>query len=127
MNKVAFISAFVPSIEKEERPRKKLRPAASLNTITVLNDCGIAAYLIGNYEEAEKLFSQALCRIDVRFLCASIQSSLDIFSKKQDTATAWKQVDCPDTQKVMRSIDLKGEDSIQITNLSLHLSTARVR
>jgi tetratricopeptide (TPR) repeat protein len=70
-----------PSIEIGERPCKKLRPSASVNTVTILAENGISSFKSGNHDEAEKSFRQALCRVDVSFLCTSIQSSLNNIAK----------------------------------------------
>jgi tetratricopeptide (TPR) repeat protein len=54
--------------EIETRPRKKLRPEATIDTVLLLTEIGITNYHLGDHSKAEQCFSQALCRVDTTFL-----------------------------------------------------------
>ena len=61
----------------DDRPQKRLKVISPvLDSVAVLNDCGITSFCKENYVEARQCFSQALSGIDVEFLCESIQSSI---------------------------------------------------
>jgi tetratricopeptide (TPR) repeat protein len=73
MNKTIRSNSYTPCVE---RPMKKIRTVATVDTVAMLNDMGISNFSTGDYAAAQKCFSQALCRFDVRFLCSHIHSSL---------------------------------------------------
>ena len=82
MNKIVRRVSLVSASEKSTRPRKKLRPSASVDTLAILTETGISKFRSGLYDEAEKCFSQALCRIDVKYLCDSVQTAICGFSSE---------------------------------------------
>ena len=61
----------------EGRPRKRVKLQRSLRAAITLNDRGVDAWARNDFQQAEKYFSQALCRVDVGFLCQSMQHSID--------------------------------------------------
>jgi tetratricopeptide (TPR) repeat protein len=77
MNSTIEPSSYAPSLqemEKIERPQKKMKSAATIDTVSLLTDIGISNFLLGKHEKAEKCFSQALCKVDGDLLCNESQS-----------------------------------------------------
>jgi len=68
-----------PRLSPLDRPRKRVKVQRSLRSAITLNERGVNAWLNGDFREAEKYFSQALCRVDVGFLCNAIQVSIDTY------------------------------------------------
>jgi len=62
--------------DETERPKKKIRPASTIDTMNSLNTCGIEALQEGKFLQAEQYWMEALCRVDVGYLCETIQSSM---------------------------------------------------
>jgi tetratricopeptide (TPR) repeat protein len=80
MNNTVEPSSYAPSLqemEKIERSRKKMKPAATIDTVSLLTDIGISNFLLGRHEKAEKCFSQALCRVDGSLICNESLSIID--------------------------------------------------
>jgi tetratricopeptide (TPR) repeat protein len=75
-----------------ERPRKKARLSACVDTISLLTQMGLTKFEIGEHGEAEKCFSQALTRGDFHFLCAHIQSSIHIFTERPEKVPGERDV-----------------------------------
>lgn len=69
----------------EMRPRKRSKHTASVHATIMLNEQGVLAFQSKNFTDAERYFSQALCRVDVGFLCNAIQSSLDSCLPRYDS------------------------------------------
>jgi tetratricopeptide (TPR) repeat protein len=84
MNKTIRSNTYPPYVE---RPMKKIRTVATVDTVAMLNDTGISNFSTSDYEAAEKCFSQALCRFDVLFLCSHIHSSLQRKSCESSTTS----------------------------------------
>ena len=87
MNKTSRSNSYPLYVE---RPTKKIRTVATVDTLAMLNDMGISNFSTSNYKAAEKCFSQALCRLDVRFLCSHIHSSLQMKSCESSTTSTIK-------------------------------------
>jgi tetratricopeptide (TPR) repeat protein len=97
---------MVPSIEiSEQLPCKKLRPSASVNSVTILAESGISSFKSGNPDEAEKRFRQALCRVDVSFLCTSIQSSLTNIAKDAMSRNKTSAKNCCHKKETIGAVD----------------------
>ena len=61
-------------IEDIDRPRKRCRPTEVMDSIALLTQVGISSYLLGDHVQAEKCFSEALCRVDINFLYRQVES-----------------------------------------------------
>jgi tetratricopeptide (TPR) repeat protein len=65
-----------------ERPLKKPKVAVARSSVSSLAEIGVAKHQQNDYETAEQCFSQALCRVDISYLCAQVETS---FSGYNDT------------------------------------------
>ena len=73
-------------------PRKRLRPTSTTqsslcNNVELLTDIGLSSYQLGDYDNAEVCFSQALCRLDFGFLAATLESKTQGNEAEHDTNT----------------------------------------
>ena len=67
MNRVNVSRTFASIGEDDkERPTKRQKKSACINTFAVLNECGISAFFKGQYKEAQDCFARAFRTIQIQ-------------------------------------------------------------